>query len=91
MEDVTLPEDHVVEELRGLKISSWDTGRMLGAGWLLYLCSLILNIIFYKIHPSSPEMCTWGAAEELEEWTYDEWVTYEEWTYSEEQGEFRLK
>ena len=69
MEDVTLPEDHVVEELRGLKISSWDTGRMLGAGWLLYLCSLILNLLYYKMHPSSPELGTWGAAEELEEWT----------------------
>ena len=60
-------------------ISTGDTGRMLGAGWLLYLFSLILNIIFYKMHPSSPEMCTWGAQEELEEWTYPE-----------EEGEFRL-
>ena len=50
-------------------ISSTDTGRMLGAGWLLYLASLILNFIFYRMHPSSPEMWTWGAEEELEEWT----------------------
>ena len=50
-------------------ISTTDTGRMMGAGWLLYLVSLIFNFIFYKMHPSSPEMWTWGAEEELEEWT----------------------
>ena len=44
-------------------------GRMLVVGWVLYLASIILNFIFYKIHPSSPEMWTWGAEEELEEWT----------------------
>ena len=50
-------------------ITTGDTGRMLGAGWLLYLCSLLLNLLYYKMHPSSPELGTWGAAEELEEWT----------------------
>ena len=50
-------------------ISTTDTGRMLGAGWVLYLFSIGLNYIFYKMHPSSPEMWTWGAEEELEEWT----------------------
>ena len=50
-------------------ISTRDTGLMLGAGWLLYLASLIFNFIFYKMHPSYPEMWTWGAEEELEEWT----------------------
>ena len=45
---------------------------MMGLGWLLYLASIILNYIFYKMHPSSPEMGTWGAAEELEEWTSPE-------------------
>ena len=50
-------------------ISTGVTGRMLGAGWLLYLCSLLLNLLYYKMHPSSPELGTWGAAEELEEWT----------------------
>ena len=49
-------------------ISTTDTGRMLGAGWVLYLFSIGLNYIFYRMHPSSPEMGTWGAAEELEEW-----------------------
>ena len=60
-------------------ISTGVTGRMLGAGWLLYLCSLVLNLLYYKMHPSSPELGTWGAREELEEWTYPE-----------EEGEFRL-
>ena len=48
-------------------ISTTDTGRMLGAGWLLYLASLIFNFILYKMHPSSPEMWTWGAEEKLDE------------------------
>ena len=61
-------------------ISTGDTGRMLGAGWLFYLCSLILNYIFYKMHPSSPEMWTWGAEKELKEWTPpEETQTQEEW------------
>ena len=50
-------------------ITTADTGRMLGAGWLLYFCSLILNLVYYLMHPSSPEMWTWGAVKELEEWT----------------------
>ena len=71
--DVTIPGEQLVEELRGrsipIRITTGVTARMLGAGWLLYLASLILNFIFYKMHPSSPEMWTWGAKEELEEWT----------------------
>ena len=49
-------------------ISTTDTWRMMGAGWLLYIFSIVFNFIFYKMHPSSPEMWTWGAEEELEEW-----------------------
>ena len=60
MENVTFP---------GRPITTGDTGRMLGAGWLLYLGSLILNLVFYQMHPSSPEMGTWGAVEKVEEWT----------------------
>ena len=67
MEKVTIPEDHHNEELRGRKI---NTGIMLGAGWLLFLLSQILNYLYYKMHPSSPEMGTWGEAEKVEE----EWV-----------------
>ena len=50
-------------------ISTVNTGWMLGTGWILFALSQVLNFIFYKMHPSSPEMWTWGAAEELEEWT----------------------
>ena len=69
-------------ELRPRLISASDTGRMMGAGWLLYLASIILNHIFYKMHPSSPKMWTWGAEEELEVWTPPEEAT------AHEEGEF---
>ena len=49
-------------------ISTTNTGWMLGTGWILFVLSQVLNFIFYKLHPSSPEMWTWGKAEELEEW-----------------------
>ena len=38
------------------------------AHFLLSINSSI-NFIFYKMHPSSPELWTWGAEEELEEGT----------------------
>ena len=50
-------------------ISTTNTGWMLGTGWLFFLASLLLNLVYYLIHPSSPELGTWGEAEELEEWT----------------------
>ena len=82
--DVTIPGEQLVEELRGrsipIRITTGVTARMLGAGWLLYLASIILNFIFYKMHPSSPEMWTWGAEEKLEEWTPPE--------ETQEEGEF---
>ena len=76
-------------------ISTTDTGRMLGAGWLLYLASLIFNFIFYKMHPSSPEMWTWGAEEELEEWTppeeeLEERILPEETETQEEKGKCNM-
>ena len=49
-------------------ISTTNTGWMLGTGWILFAFSQVMNFIFYKLHPSSPEMWTWGKAEELEEW-----------------------
>ena len=55
------------EETR--RISTVNTGWMLGAGWLFFQASLLLNLVYYLIHPSSPEMWTWGKAEELEQWT----------------------
>ena len=29
----------------------------------------VLNLLYYKLHPSGPEFCSWGKEEELEEWT----------------------
>ena len=66
-------------------ISTTDTGRMLGAGWLLYLASIIFNFIFYLMHPSSPAMWTWGAKVELKEWTSPEEAQ------AQEEGEYKLK
>ena len=66
-------------------ISTTDTGRMLGAGWLLYLASLIFNFIFYKMHPSSPEMWTWGAEEMVEDWTLPEEAQ------AQEEGQYKFK
>ena len=85
MENVTFPDDHLNEELRGRRITTGDTGRMLGAGWLLYLGSQILNLVFYQMHPSSPEMGTWGKAEKIEEWT-----PLEERQTQEEKGEWEI-
>ena len=69
MADAKIPDDHQDVELRGRPFTTGVTGKMLGAGWLLFLLSQILNWMFYKMHPSSPEMGTWGAAEKIEEWT----------------------
>ena len=55
------------EELR--TITTTNVSWMLGAGWMFYFSSLLLNLAYYMMHPSSPEMWTWGAVEELEEWT----------------------
>ena len=62
------------------------TGRMLVVDWVLYLASIILNFIFYKMHPSSPEMWTWGKEEGVEEWTLPE----EETQTQEKKGEVVL-
>ena len=42
---------------------------MLGVGWMFYFGSLVLNFIYYLMHPSSPKMWTWGKKEKLEGWT----------------------
>merc|ERR1712032_1140392 len=55
-------------EIKTRTISTSNTGWMLGTGWILFVFSQVMNFIFYKLHPSSPEMWTWGKAEELEEW-----------------------
>ena len=50
-------------------ITQDNIGWMLGIGWMLYIGSQLLNFIYYKMHPSSPEMWTWGKKETVEEWT----------------------
>ena len=61
--------DHDKEKERTITTS--NTLWMLFTGWMFYIIAQILNLVYYYIHPSSPEMCTWGATEELEEeWTY---------------------
>ena len=65
--EIVVPDQDKVEELR--TITPANVGWLLGAGWMFYFVSLLLNLVYYLMHPSSPEMWTWGAAEELEEWT----------------------
>ena len=65
--DIVVTDQGKAEELR--TITAANVGWMLGAGWMFYFVSLLLNLVYYLMHPSSPEMLTWGAAEELEEWT----------------------
>ena len=50
-------------------ITAANVGWLLGIGWMFYFGSLLLNLVYYLIHPSSPEMWTWGAQEKLEVWT----------------------
>ena len=39
--------------------------NILISGWTLYFVSIILNLLFYKLHPSSPEISlTWPALKE---------------------------
>ena len=64
--EIVVPDQDKVEELR--TITPANVGWLLGTGWMFYFVSLLLNLVYYLMHPSSPEMWTWGAAEELEEW-----------------------
>ena len=65
--EITVQGEEFAEKLR--TITPANVGWLLGAGWMFYFVSLLLNLVYYLMHPSSPEMWTWGAAEELEEWT----------------------
>ena len=65
--EIVVTDQGKAEELR--TITPANVGWLLGAGWMFYFVSLLLNLVYYLMHPSSPEMWTWGAAEELEEWT----------------------
>ena len=50
-------------------ITSTNISWMLFTGWMFYIGSLILNLIYYLMHPSSPTMCNWGKEERIEGWT----------------------
>ena len=63
--EIVVTEQGKAEELRN--ITTTNISWLLGVGWMFYFVSLLLNLIYYLMHPSSPEMWTWGAAEELEE------------------------
>ena len=65
--EIVVTDQGKAEELR--TITPANVCWLLGVGWMFYFVSLFLNLIYYLMHPSSPEMWTWGAAEELEEWT----------------------
>ena len=65
--EITVQGEDLAEELR--TITPANVGWLLGAGWMFYFVSLLLNLVYYLMHPSSPEMWTWGKEERLEEWT----------------------
>ena len=60
--------DVIDEEGNSRSITPTNIGWMLRVGWMFYLGSLILNLFYYKLHPTSPKMCNWRK-EELEEWS----------------------
>ena len=65
--EIVVTDQDASEELR--TITGANVGWLLGAGWMFYFVSLVLNLVYYLMHPSSPEMWTWGAKRELKEWT----------------------
>ena len=69
MKDIKIIYVNLIEYEEFRTITPTHVAWMLGAGWMFYFVSLLLNLVYYLMHPSSPEMWTWGAAEELEEWT----------------------
>ena len=68
--EIVVTDQDKAEELS--TITPANVGWLLVLGWMFYFVSLLLNLVYYLMHPSSPEMWTWGAAEELEEWTTPE-------------------
>ena len=69
--DIQIPrtDQDAAEKLRTTTITAGCVSWLLGIGWIFYFGSLFLNLVYYLMHPSSPEMWTWGAEEKLEEWT----------------------
>ena len=48
-------------------LTKYDVGWMLGAGWILHLAALALNYIYYKIHPSSPDISSEAVWEKIKD------------------------
>ena len=50
-----MSDDMVLVDLHGIRhpLSKWNISWMLGAGWIFFLASQVLNYLYYKIHPSS--------------------------------------
>ena len=69
MKDIKIIYVNLIEYEEFRTITPTHVAWMLGAGWMFYFVSLLLNLVYYLMHPSSPELWTWGAAEELEGWT----------------------
>ena len=66
-------EVFTLEEYAKLRtITTTNISWLLASGWIFYFVSLLLNLVYYRIHPSSPKLCTWGALEELEVWSPEE-------------------
>ena len=72
------------EEGNSRSITANNISWMLVTGWMFYIASLILNHVYYNMHPSSPEMWTWGVVEKLEGWKPPEKTQAQK----EEEGEF---
>ena len=56
-----MTDDMVLVDVHGKKhpLTRWNIGWMLGAGWIFFLASQILNFIYYQMHPSSTD-CSWN-------------------------------
>ena len=57
------------EEENDRTITPTNIKWMLFTGWMFYICSQVLNFIYYLMHPASPQLFTWGKKERLEGWT----------------------
>ena len=81
---VLITEIEVIDEAGNVRtITATKVVWMLVSGWMFYFGSLLLNLVYYLMHPSSPEMWTWGATKELEKWTPSEE------THRQEEGELK--
>ena len=79
MKEIKVTDDEENDHTITPTIISW----MLVTGWMFYIGSLVLNLVYYLMHPSSPELFTWGKKERIRGWTPSEETQPQE----EEEGE----